>query len=258
MVLDLEGAKGNEIAEAFARDFSDRGMRVEVLTVQGLANGTLADLYQGRVAWCRDKHPASCTETEMYHGTHSANLPFIYQHGLQPPADCTPDPDCSAGGGGGASTTLCRTACGQCTGRHGWQRCHMFGLGVYVADDASKSHMYTDPAETGYAYRRDGQEVVRHLLRVRVVSGAAYALDGELARPDAMHDVVHCADPRERFCPRGPCPSWGAHDAYYALGQGSMAKDGLSVARTECVLFHPWQVLPLYQITYTVKGEQWD
>jgi len=50
-------------------------------------------------------------------------------------------------GGKGLCTTLCGTDCDHCKKPHNWEKCHMYGLGVYLADMAQKSHRYVREPE---------------------------------------------------------------------------------------------------------------
>merc|ERR1712139_217064 len=74
-------------------------------------------------------------------------LPELLTHGLQPPADTKPSDSCPKSGGKGLCTTLCSSSCRHCRTPHAWDKCHMFGLGVYLADLAQKSHRYVREPE---------------------------------------------------------------------------------------------------------------
>jgi len=88
-----------------------------------------------------DKH-GYALERELWHGTSCKALPELLTHGLQPPSDTAPAQSCPKSGGKGLCTTLCGTDCEHCREPHRWDRCHMYGLGVYLADQAQKSHRY--------------------------------------------------------------------------------------------------------------------
>merc|ERR1712159_653203 len=79
---------------------------------------------------------------ELYHGTNNNILDILYKHGLQPPSDTQPSELCPRSGGKGLCTTLCNNDCKYCTEKHEWNKCHMYGLGIYLADMAQKSHRY--------------------------------------------------------------------------------------------------------------------
>merc|ERR1712056_117356 len=98
--------------------------------------------------------------------------------------------------------TLCDNKCVHCTRPHVWGRCHMYGLGVYLADQAFKSHLYVRPTR-GFVKPTEG--VASHsvdvysLIRCRVCIGAPYVIKGNKATPDAMHDFCECQDPTEKL-----------------------------------------------------------
>merc|ERR1712241_13492 len=104
------------------------------------------------------------------------------QHGLQPPSDTQASESCPVSGGKGLCTTLCDNTCVHCTQKHEWDRCHMFGLGIYLADMAQKSHRYVSQPQV-----HNGNRIYRMI--VCSVLGKAYQIDGYLKSKDAMHDV---------------------------------------------------------------------
>jgi hypothetical protein len=68
-----------------------------------------------------------------------------------------------------------------------------------------------------------------------------------------MHDVCWCQDPSDSL---ESCPEqWGVargHDAYFIRGLTGSQKAGLGVFNNEYVVFQPFQILPLYQVDYTI------
>merc|ERR1711998_80153 len=78
----------------------------------------------------------------LYHGTNNNILDTLYQHGLQPPSDTQASEQCPTSGRKGLCTSLCNNDCKYCTEKHEWSKCHMYGLGIYLADMAQKSHRY--------------------------------------------------------------------------------------------------------------------
>merc|ERR1719329_2072561 len=112
-----------------------------IIAVQRVVNKTLQGLYEERCGFLRDKH-GFIVEKELWHGTNCKALPDLLTHGLQPPSDTQASDDCPRSGGRGLCTTLCGTDCRKCKEPHAWGHCHMYGLGVYLADQAQKSHRY--------------------------------------------------------------------------------------------------------------------
>jgi len=112
-------------------------------------------------------------------------LDTLYQHGLQPPSDVRASDNCPQSGNKGLCTTLCNNDCKYCTEKHEWNRCHMYGLGIYLADMAQKSHRYVSQPKVnrsgGMSYR----------MIVCSVLGKSFEVEGHLKGKAAMHDVVN-------------------------------------------------------------------
>jgi len=43
------------------------------------------------------------------------------------------------------------------------------------------------------------------------------------------------------------------HDAFYVRGLSGAQKAGLGVYNSEYIVFHPYQILPLYQVDYVLE-----
>jgi len=112
-----------------------------IIAVQRVVNKKLEGLYEERRGFLRDKQ-GFVVEKELWHGTSCKALPELLTHGLQPPSDTKACDECPRSGGKGLCTTLCGTDCQKCQEPHAWGHCHMYGLGVYLADQAQKSHRY--------------------------------------------------------------------------------------------------------------------
>merc|ERR1712093_748143 len=81
----------------------------------------------------------------------------------------------------GLCTTLCGTDCSHCCKEHKWGKCHMYGLGVYLADLAQKSHRYVrEPEQRVVA--GDSEENGRWYIE---------GVNGELWG-EAVEDEGHC------------------------------------------------------------------
>lgn len=213
-----------------------------IVKVQRSQNMALEKMYDERRKFLHDKHGFT-VEKELWHGTSVDAIPTLLQHGLQPPADSVPSDACPFSGKKGLCTTLCGTECGHCTSAHRWGKCHMYGLGVYLADIAQKSHQYV---------RKSGRSTYSMLL-CRVCLGNPYLIEGNLLSGPAMHDVCWCQDPCEFL--ESLAEDWSiakGHDSYYVKGQGGCQKHGLGVHNNEYIVFQPYQILPLYRVDYTL------
>mmetsp|Transcript_52652 Transcript_52652/g.170008 ORF Transcript_52652/g.170008 Transcript_52652/m.170008 type:complete len:426 (+) Transcript_52652:91-1368(+) len=250
--LQAGSAKYDEIETDLLRsapfpssDGSERAPRI--LKVRRIRNETLERLYDERKAYTTQKQ-GSVEERELWHGTSVEALSDLLTNGLQPPADRKAGERCARSGGKNLCTTLCDRTCQHCVEPHRWHRCHMFGLGVYFADVSRKSHRYVSS-------KRDpttGKEIYS-LLRCRVCLGRPYLIEGHLLHPDAMHDFVLCDDPSDML--ESIADEWmpSGHDAFYVRGLQRSVKSGLGVYNSEYIIFHAWQILPLYRVDYTLS-----
>merc|ERR1712060_366463 len=106
-----------------------------------------------------------------------------------------------------------------CIKRHEWNRCHMYGLGIYLADMAQKSHRYVSQPRIG----RNGQPTYRMI--VCSVLGKAFQIEGHLRDRECMHDVVNaralCEDDIDQMIE--PC---AASRASYGVGASIAGLDG--------------------------------
>merc|ERR1712232_72325 len=119
-----------------------------IVSIKRIVNKKLERLYEERRGFLHDKH-GFAVEKELWHGTNCKALPELLTHGLQPPSDTMPSDACKLSGGKGLCTTLCGTDCSHCHKPHCWDKCHMYGLGVYLADLAQKSHRYVREPASG-------------------------------------------------------------------------------------------------------------
>lgn len=133
----------------------------------------------------------------------------------------------------------------------------MFGLGIYLADTAKKSHRYVSQPTVVEGGRK------QYRILVCAVLGRALEIHGHLRDRAAMHDVPnvrHLADSLSDMME--PCQ--GCHldgslaeqsDLLFARGLGDERRAGFSVENNEYIAFHPYQCLPKYEITYEVFDE---
>merc|ERR1711865_419031 len=256
--IDLEGAKGNEIVSNFqsTAPFHDGSPRV--VGIKAIKNDTLTRLHEEFRQYLANKHREEPKVRELYHGTNNNILDVLYKHGCKPPSDIQASEACPVSGGKGLCTTLCNNDCKYCTEKHEWNRCHMFGLGIYLADMAQKSHRYvSQPRMVGG--RRQYRMIVCSVL------GRAFKVEGHLKCKDAMHDVAQvralsvedidtmiepCSGPGRASADVAIDISAEKSDMIFVQGLEGRVRPGLSVVNSEYIAFHPHQCLPKYEITY--------
>lgn len=253
--VDLCGAKGTEINDKFMQSapFHD-GPRPHVVAIHAVQNDVLAKLHEEYRAYLRNKNKEEPSVRELFHGTNNKILDMLFRHGLQPPADFKASEACPVSGGKGLCTSLCNNNCKHCTEQHEWDKCHMFGLGIYLADISQKSHRYCSQPEQLPNGRRRFRMVLCSVL------GRALEVEGHLKHKDAMHDVCNVRalgdDLKEMIEPCG-CSVPSKHavegaDILAIKGLGGACRPGFSVVNSEYIAYHPYQCLPKYQITYEV------
>jgi len=226
-----------------------------IVKIDAIENSVLSKLHEEYRRYLKQKNGEEPAVRELYHGTNNKILDtHVYLHGLQPPSDCKASDACPVSGGKGLCTSLCNNTCKHCVERHEWNRCHMYGLGIYLADIAQKSHRYCSQPEQMQNGRRRFRIVVCSVL------GRALELAGHLTAGDAMHDIpnvrhladnlAHMVKPHGRDCTHTvPIEQ---HDLLFVKGLGHECIPGLSVFNSEYIAFHPHQCLPIYQITYEI------
>eukprot|EP01004_Peranema_trichophorum_P002188 NODE_1312_length_2014_cov_49.300899_g1109_i0.p1 GENE.NODE_1312_length_2014_cov_49.300899_g1109_i0~~NODE_1312_length_2014_cov_49.300899_g1109_i0.p1 ORF type:complete len:601 (+),score=94.32 NODE_1312_length_2014_cov_49.300899_g1109_i0:83-1804(+) len=227
-----------------------------ILSIRRIRNPVLNERFEARKKFQNLKHGTDGGERELWHGTNCNTLSYIYKNGLRCPSDYEPSPNCPFSGGKGLCTSLCSNDCPHCVTPHTWKRCHMYGLGIYLADIPEKSHRYvTCPIVVDPNPPRGKDGTVYKLIRCRVHLGNPYLIEGHLKSQDAMHDnYVPFSLDEDKFeflvkpeeCPTGS-------DSYFVRGLGSRCRPGSSVINSEYICFTPWQVLPLYEISYTLS-----
>jgi len=264
-VVPRGSAKFDEIQSDLTRSapfFSADGScgMPRIVGVRRVINARLEALYEERRGFLHDKH-GFAVEKELWHGTSCKALPELLTHGLQPPSDTQPAQACPRSGGRGLCTTLCSSSCAHCVEPHNWDRCHMYGLGVYLADLAQKSHRYvrepsieTSVADAATPLRTGtkGQQVFS-MLRCRVCLGNPYLIEGNLLNGKAMHDFCWCQDPSDMLESSEEWSVARGHDTFFVRGLSGAQKTGLGVFNNEYIVFQPYQVLPLYRVDYVLQ-----
>jgi len=180
--IPIDGAKGDEIISKFMASAPFHNGMPRVVGIKQIRNETLAKCHETYRQWLTDKHGEEPAVQELYHGTNNNITDVLYTHGLQPPSDMEPADDCPVSGGKGLCTSLCNNTCKYCTRKHEWHRCHMYGLGIYLADLAQKSHRYISQPKTS-----GGRQTYRMIICS--VLGKSFEIEGYLRGDRVMHDV---------------------------------------------------------------------
>jgi len=183
--IDMYGAKATEISEKFMASAPFHTGYPRILGIKAIKNDVLSRCHEEYRRYLTTKHMEEPAVQELYHGTNNNILDVLYQHGLQPPSDCNASDNCPKSGRKGLCTTLCDNTCRHCTTKHEWNKCHMYGLGIYLADMAQKSHRYCSQPKKGAG----GRQVYRMI--VCSVLGKSFQVEGHLKCGSAMHDVVN-------------------------------------------------------------------
>jgi len=256
--VDLQGAKGNEIAGKFMSTSPFHDGNPRVVSIKAIKNDVLVRLHEEFRQYLANRHREEPKVRELYHGTNNNILDVLYQHGCKPPSDIQASEACPVSGGKGLCTTLCNNDCKYCTEKHELNRCNQFSLGIYLADMAQKSHRYVSQP-------RMVKGRMQYRMIVCSVLGRAFKVEGHLKCKDAMHDVaqVRALSVEDIDTMIEPCSVPGSASADVAIdisaeksdmifvqGLEGRTRPGLSVVNSEYIAFHPHQCLPKYEITY--------
>jgi hypothetical protein len=253
--IELGSAKGDEISGAFFKSTPFHDGSPQITAIKAVSNTQLERQHEHFRQYLTKKNGIAPRQLELYHGTNMNILDTVYTHGLFPPSDMEASEDCPVSGGKGLRTSLCNNDCSYCTKPHQWDRCHMFGLGIYLADIAQKSHRYVSAAPLDPSGRRLCKIVV-----CSVLMGDALEVQGHLQECDSMHCVQslramdHGDLPKkinlvQAYSGKRPVQE---KDLLYIKGLGSSSRPGFSVFNSEFISFHPYQCLPRYEITYVI------
>jgi len=244
--IDLHGAKGVEIADKFMASAPFHTGQPTIVGINAIRNETLSRCHEEYRKYLTTKHMDEPAEQELYHGTNNNILDVLYKHGLQPPSDCDASPACPVSGGKGLCTTLCDNTCVHCTKKHEWNKCHMYGLGIYLADMAQKSHRYVSQPKRG-TYR----------MIVCSVLGKSFQIEGHLKDGQCMHDVVNvrALDEEELDHMIEPCVG---SSATHGVGASIVGIDGSVWGRVvgqeaECWRLHSGRIA-----RKSTEGHKWN
>lgn len=253
--IGLESAKGDEICSAFLRGAPFHDGQPTITAIHAVHNPRLEQQYGFFRRYLTQKNGEAPREVELYHGTNNHILDIVYTHGLSPPSDMEADDACPFSGGKGLRTSICPNTCEFCTRPHRWDRCHMFGLGIYLADISQKSHRYV----SGEGRSADGRRECK-IVVCSVLLGDTLQVEGHLRQGDCMHCVhslrgLDAGDLPEKIdlvqAPAGKRPE-DQRDILFIKGLKERSRPGFSVFNSEYISFHPYQCLPRYEVTYTV------
>lgn len=202
-----------------ARDFETNwklAMRPEITSIERVhCNEDINHAFQAKALEFASRQ-INLSLRQLYHGTHEHNIDKVLKDGFQPPSDCAVHESCPTWGKycKDLQTSPCISSCAHCYGdlanRHSWAKCHMFGLGIYFADQSSKSDRYVRPAS---------KRTERRMLLVDVLLGDPHIAKC-LTADEEYHD--HVVPP-------------GGKNSIIALGK-TAPKNGREVLNNECML----------------------
>jgi len=253
--IELGSAKGDEIKSAFMKSAPFHNGVPKIVGIRSVSNTQLEKQHEYFRDYLTKKNGVAPRQIELYHGTNMNILDTVYTHGLFPPSDMEASEECPISGGKGLRTSLCTNDCKHCTRPHQWDRCHMYGLGIYLADIAQKSHRYVSAAECGNDGRLECKIVV-----CSVLTGDALEVQGHLKVCDSMHCVQSLRAMEDGDLPKkiDMVSAYSGKrqvqekDLLFIKGLGSSSRPGYSVFNSEFISFHPYQCLPRYEITYWI------
>lgn len=252
--VPLESAKGVEILEKFMASGTFHNGSPHVVGIKAIDNQVLSKCHEEYRDYLKTKHMEEPAVQELYHGTNNSILDTLYKHGLQPPSDTQASEKCPHSGGKGLCTTLCNNDCKYCTQPHAWNKCHMYGLGIYLADLAQKSHRYVSQPRTGKGGRQTYRMVVCSVL------GKSFQVEGHLKSASAMHDVVNVRSLTDDMmndmveqCQA--CYSWNGSTGVGASIQGI---NGDIWGRVVADLGHCWSLHTGRIAKKETQGYKWD
>ena len=264
--LELGSAKGDEIVSKFMVSAPFHNGHPTVVGLYAIQNPTLQALHEQYRFYLQQKNDGEDPKVvELFHGTNRLILDDVYTHGLSPPSDRVPDDRCPRSGGKGLCTSLCDNRCKFCTAKHEWAKCHMFGLGIYLADLAQKSHRYVSQPELLSSAGCNAARRRYRMVLCSVLTGRTLQLRGHLSARDSMHNMASL-----RTCFPGDlegmvqpvsgqqsalglsASSIDQHDLLFVKGLGQQSQQGSSVVNSEYISFHPYQCLPRYEIVYEI------
>jgi hypothetical protein len=193
-----------------------------------ITNKALKTAFEHRQQYITEKRGGSTLQDHLYHGCNETTINTICTTGFIVPADYQASPNCPVSKHVAHTTSLCNVDCTHCTQQHKWNKCHMFGLGIYLANQANKSNLYVIGTPAGQN---------KKMLLCKVELGNSF-LHQKISTQDGEHNNVLPQQGYDSITVRA--------DPQSQVGNTNK----LSVTLDEYVVFHPFQVLPEYIIEY--------
>jgi len=248
--ISLDSAKGVELSDRFMASGSFHNGTPQIVSIKAIRNQTLSRCHDEYRDYLTTKHMEEPAVQELYHGTNNNILDVLYQHGVQPPSDTEASEICPKSGGKGLCTTLCNNDCKHCTKKHEWNKCHMYGLGIYLADMAQKSHRYVSQPKTV-----SGRQ--RYRMVVCSVLGKSFQVEGHLREPASMHDVVNVRSLTDEIMDEmiEPCR---ACKSQWGVGASIQGLDGGVWGRVVGDMGHCWRLHTGRIAKKETEGYKWN
>ncbi|KAJ5080165.1 hypothetical protein M0811_14110 [Anaeramoeba ignava] len=195
-----------------------------VIKIQKINNPYLSHWFNRRKLYLEERRKKIFAVNELYHGTDERYLKTIMDTGFYIVSNYNANPKCKSSGykENKNQPSFCNIDCPHCIEKHVWNKCHMYGLGIYLTLCTSKSDKYV---------KATGSD--RKLFLCDVSLGESYYHKESLQKQDAAHDWVLPPD---------------GYDSITVPGTGSTSP--LNVMNNEFIIFHKFQAIPRYLITY--------
>lgn len=194
--LDAESSEYKTVLNSFLADWKVSLHRPPKVTkIESVTSNTvLQKAFDARIARLKKKCASvdQLRPMRLYHGTRESILDTVCQIGLKPPADFVMSPQCPKYNSNHRSglPSPCLSTCQHCAGKdtrvaHVWSKCHMYGLGIYFADQSSKADRYVHTESNSNKGKR--------MLIYDVVPGRVFPAPILNHGPE-LHDLVLAPD----------------------------------------------------------------
>ncbi|KAJ5080163.1 hypothetical protein M0811_14108 [Anaeramoeba ignava] len=200
------------------------GSKPTVIKIQKIISPYLSHWFNQRKIYLEERRKKTFAVNELYHGTDERYLKTIMDTGFYIVSNYNASPKCKSSGykGNNNQPSFCNNTCEHCIEKHVWNKCHMYGLGIYLTLCTSKSDKYV---------KELGSD--RKVFLCDVVLGESYYHKENLQKPEAAHDWVLPPD---------------GYDSITVPGTGNTST--LNVMNNEFIIFHKFQAIPRYLVTY--------
>ncbi|KAJ5069513.1 poly [adp-ribose] polymerase [Anaeramoeba ignava] len=219
----------NPIYIDLEKKFLDRwtyGLTPKVIKIEKIKSSYLDYWFTKRKEYLENRRKQSFNISWLYHGTNEKFLEEIYTKGFHILSNYDTNPRCPKSGELAKekkTPSLCTKKCKFCLTKHCWNRCHMYGLGLYFTYCSSKSDKYIKTDNS-----------IRKMFVCEVVTGNSFMQTQDLPSPDYAHDWV--------LPPH-------SYDSILVPGTGKTSTT--NVMNNEIIIFHKFQAIPRYLIHYT-------